>query len=49
MPTRIQNWFLHRELGYYLYKQARSNTGEDWAEKIASELCQLIGLPYAQI
>jgi len=49
LGTKYKFWFLHRELGYCLYKQARSNTGEDWAEKIASELCQLIGLPYAQI
>jgi len=49
LGTKYKFWFLHPELGYCLYKQARSNTGEDWAEKISSELCQLLGLPHARI
>ena len=31
----------------WLFKAARQNTGEDWAEKGAAELCELIGLPRA--
>ncbi|MEG3437106.1 HipA-like protein [Pannus brasiliensis CCIBt3594] len=31
----------------YLCKKARSNRGEDWAEKIAAELCGLLKLPSA--
>lgn len=49
MGTKFKFWFHHPELGYCLYKQARPNTGEDWAEKIASQLCDLLGLPHAQI
>jgi hypothetical protein len=30
-----------------LFKEARPQTGEDWAEKIASELCTVLGLPHA--
>jgi hypothetical protein len=30
-----------------LFKAARLNTGEHWAEKIACELCTLLGLPHA--
>ncbi|HBE34723.1 MAG TPA: HipA-like protein, partial [Cyanobacteria bacterium UBA11368] len=37
MGTKFKFWFHHPELGYCLYKQARPNTGEDWAEKIASQ------------
>lgn len=48
MGTKYKFWFKHPELGYCLYKQARPNTGEDWSEKIASELCELLGLPHAQ-
>lgn len=48
MGTKYKFWFKHPELGYCLYKQARLNTGEDWSEKIASELCELLGLPHAQ-
>lgn len=29
-----------------LFKQARPNTGEDWSEKIAGELCRLLGVPH---
>lgn len=49
MGTKPKFWFYHPELGRCLYKQSRPNTGEDWAEKIASELCGLLGLPCAAI
>jgi hypothetical protein len=31
----------------YLFKIGRPGTGENWAEKIAAELCTLLGLPHA--
>jgi hypothetical protein len=31
-----------------LFKEARPQTGEDWAEKIVSELCAVLSLPHAQ-
>ncbi|MEG4043074.1 hypothetical protein [Microcoleus sp. S11D4] len=49
MGTKPKFWFYHPELGRCLYKQSRPNTGEAWAEKIASELCGLLGLPSATI
>ena len=30
-----------------LFKYNRADTGEDWSEKVASELAQLLGLPHA--
>lgn len=33
----------------WLFKKAREGTGDDWAEKIAAELAQLLGLPCARI
>jgi len=48
MGTKYKFWFDDPNLGPYLYKKSRSNTGEDWAEKIAAELCKLLGLPHAQ-
>ena len=47
MGTKEKFWFRHQDLGRCLYKKARQNTGEDWAEKIAAELCELLGLPHA--
>ncbi len=47
MGSKYKFWFQHEQLGCCLYKQARQNLGEDWAEKVASELCELLGLPHA--
>lgn len=47
MGTKEKFWFRHQDLGRCLYKKARQNTGEDWAEKIAAELWELLGLPHA--
>ncbi len=32
-----------------LFKECRQETGEDWSEKIAAELAELLGLPHAQV
>lgn len=46
--SKLKFWFQHEKLGRCLYKQVKEqHLGEDWAEKVASELCQLLGLPYA--
>jgi hypothetical protein len=39
-------WYT-REQEDWLFKFARANTGEDWAEKVAAELCDLLNLPHA--
>ena len=33
----------------WLFKYTRINTGEDWSEKIASEIAHLLGIPAAQV
>ncbi|MGB7487778.1 MAG: HipA-like protein, partial [Phormidesmis sp.] len=48
MGTKPKFWFDHSQFGKCLFKQARSNTGEDWSEKIAAELAQLLKLPCAR-
>lgn len=48
MGTKEKFWFPHENLGSCLYKKARPNTGEDWSEKIAAELCELLHLPHAK-
>lgn len=32
----------------YLFKQGRHGTGEDWAEVVASAICDLLGIPHAK-
>lgn len=48
LGTKEKFWFRHPYLGCCLFKKARLNTGEDWAEKIAAQLCKLLGLPHAE-
>ena len=47
MGTKEKFWYYDKRLGRCLFKKSRENTGEDWAEKIAAELCKLLGLPHA--
>jgi len=46
MGTKRKFWYFDSG-AEFLFKQATPATGEDWAEKIASELCELVGLPHA--
>lgn len=42
-------FWIARDAERWLFKEARSNTGEDWAEKIASEIAQLIDVSAARV
>lgn len=44
--TKTKYW-LHLNERLHLFKIGRANTGENWAEKVACELCTLLGLPHA--
>jgi hypothetical protein len=44
LGTKPKFWF---QGGAYLFKEGRPGTGDDWSEKVASELCNLLGLPHA--
>lgn len=48
MGSKKKFWFKDETLGRCLYKVARPNTGEDWAEKVAEQMAELLGLPHAQ-
>lgn len=43
MGSKPKFWFRYQD-EMWLFKQARPNTGEHWAEKIASEIAELLGL-----
>jgi len=45
--TKPKFWYLEGDTGF-LFKEGRPGTGEDWAEKVSSELCDLLGLPHAR-
>jgi hypothetical protein len=41
-------FWIARDAERWLFKEARENTGEDWAEKVASEVAQLIDVSAAR-
>jgi hypothetical protein len=47
LGTKPKVWFHQEELGRCLFKVGRPNTGDDWSEKVACELCRLLGIPHA--
>ncbi len=44
LGSKPKFWFKHHGENW-LFKEARENTGEDWAEKVASEIARMLGLP----
>ena len=50
LGTKSKFWYVNKDVEY-LFKSVTSSTGErlgeDWAEKIACELAELLGLPHA--
>jgi len=45
LGTKFKFWFRNAIGDKCLFKEGRPNTGENWAEKVAAELCSLLGLP----
>ena len=48
LGTKYKFWFSDNPRGRCLFKEGRPNTGDDWSEKVACELCELLGVPHAQ-
>jgi HipA-like C-terminal domain len=46
LGTKTKYWVRYEDK-QFLLKIGRPNTGENWAEKVACELCALLGLPHA--
>ncbi len=50
LGSKPKFWFRMQDTDTpWLFKFARPNTGEDWAEKISAELAGLLGMPHATI
>jgi hypothetical protein len=47
LGTKPKFWYQGENSVNCLFKEGRSGTGDDWSEKVASELCGLVGLPHA--
>ena len=49
MGTKEKFWYLDPRSGdWWLFKSPRTGTGEHWAEKISSELADLLGIDHAK-
>lgn len=49
LGTKPKFWFRDENGERWLFKEGRPNSGDDWSEKVASELCELLGLPHATV
>ncbi|WP_124838987.1 phosphatidylinositol kinase [Burkholderia cepacia] len=47
LGTKEKFWYADVYLGPSLFKRGRPNTGENWAEKLACELADALGIPHA--
>ncbi len=49
LGSKPKFWYRDTAFGDCLYKQSRESAGEDWSEKVAAELAELLGLPHARV
>ena len=49
LGSKPKFWFRHTDGKRWLFKYARPNTGEHWAEKVAADIAQTLGLPHAVV
>lgn len=50
MGTKEKFWYRDPDDDVdWLFKHPRENTGEHWAEKIAAEVAELLGVPHATV
>lgn len=47
LGTKQKFWFQDPEVGLILFKVGRPGTGENWAEKVCCEICELLDIPHA--
>jgi hypothetical protein len=48
LGTKPKFWFSDASSQKFMFKEARPGTGEDWAEKVAAELCEVLELPHVK-
>jgi hypothetical protein len=48
LGTKYKFWYRDKVQQLILFKEGRPGTGENWAEKVASELAKLIGMPHVE-
>lgn len=50
MGSKTKFWYRQTEdSAAWLFKYPQQNTGQHWAEKIAAEISELLGIPHAKV
>ncbi|HTV25890.1 MAG TPA: hypothetical protein VMG12_44640, partial [Polyangiaceae bacterium] len=49
LGSKQKFWFRDANNALWLFKYARPNTGEHWAEKLAAEIACMLELPHAEV
>jgi len=49
MGTKETFWFKHTDGNWWLFKFNRQGHGDDWSERVASEIAGLLGLPHGHV
>lgn len=49
MGTKEKFWFKHTDGNWWLFKFNRSGHGDDWSERVASEIAGLLGLQHGHV
>lgn len=47
LGTKYKFWYRDKDFGLTLFKEGRPGTGENWSERIASELAHQLNMPHA--
>ena len=47
LGSKPKFWFLDLKGQRVLFKQGRFGTGENWAEKVSAEICEVLNIPHA--
>ncbi|MGH8546715.1 MAG: phosphatidylinositol kinase [Gammaproteobacteria bacterium] len=47
LGSKPKFWFVDSSGKSFLFKEGRSSTGENWAEKVSAEICVLLKIPHA--
>lgn len=48
LGTKYKFWYRDETFGLTLFKEGRPGTGENWAERLAADLANAIGMPHAK-
>lgn len=49
LGTKTKQWLVDEHGRRWLFKEPRPRTGDDWAERVAADLAEILGLPHCTV